>query len=158
MGDFRLEPFCAKVKHLPEACKGLFEIREKERCEGLSEPRSTAVPYCPEPWCYVDPKACDMPYSPSNYFPGRDLYFSYATCSSNDFFNIWGVPSLELCERFQVVEKPYYVMWISCWLCAFLQQVTDATRHFEENQDQLSKGQRAYLIFQLFVLITETIA
>mmetsp|Transcript_25933 Transcript_25933/g.72353 ORF Transcript_25933/g.72353 Transcript_25933/m.72353 type:complete len:269 (+) Transcript_25933:1-807(+) len=63
-----------------------------------------------------------------------------------------------MCGRFEVVEKPFLIMWLSCWACAFMQQIIDATRLMAEQQDRLSLGQRIYLVFQLFVLVTETFA
>jgi len=86
------------------------------------------------------------------------MAYSYATCGSANYFNIWNAVQLEMCQLFAVVEKPYPIMWLSCWACAFLQQLIDATRRFEELQDRLATGQRAYLLFQLFILITETAA
>lgn len=159
--DMTLPPICANEPHadeVPEHCKGALENRQREVCHEFQDVKWSAYPWCHEPWCYVDPENCDLPHSPSYYFPGRNLWYSYRACQSNNFFDIWGVPSLEMCQQFSVVEKPYYVMWFSCWACAFMQQVIDATRMLEENQDELSRGQKLYLWLQLLVLITETLA
>jgi hypothetical protein len=63
---------------------------------------------------------------------------------------------VEFCNKFKVVEKPYYVIWISCWVCAVCQQIIDATRHFEEKTDELGNGQKFYVCCQLVTLVGET--
>lgn len=164
--DVVLPPECTEQRghghgapeDIPENCKGWFRAREEPECAMLFDTPSTPLPWCREPWCYVDPDHCDLPHSPSYYFPGLGVAYSYATCGSANYFNIWNAVQLEMCQLFAVVEKPYPIMWLSCWACAFLQQLIDATRYFEENQDRLATGQRIYLLFQLFILVTETAA
>lgn len=63
---------------------------------------------------------------------------------------------VEFCNKFQMVEKPYYVIWVSCWVCAVCQQIIDATRTLEGVTDELSKGQKYYVSFQLCTLVLET--
>lgn len=63
---------------------------------------------------------------------------------------------MAMCEQFDVVEKPYPIMWLACCVCAFLQQVLDLTSYFDEDQTRLSRGQKVYLTFQLLVLVSET--
>lgn len=160
--DFRLSPECAVSQKdlgpVPEFCKGPYVGREEPRCTGYFKPKSTALPWCGNTWCYVDPNNCDTQVTPSYYFPNLNLWYSYKTCGVENFFDIWGAPLMEMCNHFSVVEKPYYVMWLSCWVCAVFQQLIDTTRWLEENQARLSRGQRYYCAFSLVVLITETMA
>lgn len=157
--DQRLEVVCAQgPDELPERCKGLFMARKENACHELFHPKALALPWCHQSWCYVDPDNCDLEKSKSFFFPGAELWYSYETCASRNFFEIWKLVQLEMCSRFSVVEKPYVIMWLSCWTCAFLQQVIDTTRKLEDQQDRLGKWQRAYLALQLLVLVTETYA
>mmetsp|Transcript_53102 Transcript_53102/g.160887 ORF Transcript_53102/g.160887 Transcript_53102/m.160887 type:complete len:343 (-) Transcript_53102:37-1065(-) len=133
-------------------------MRDTEECRELFPPKVVSLPWCREPWCFVDPDNCDLEKSQSYYFPGRGLWYSYATCGSSNYFEVWHAVQLEMCQLFEVVEKPYPIMFLSCWACAFLQQVIDTTRQLAEQQDRLCKTQRAYLAFQLLVLVTETFA
>jgi hypothetical protein len=164
-----LLPECAKwpgpgdVTHhagedIPEHCKGNMNSFNHKECLALSPEKPGALPWCKEMWCYVDPDKCGTAFSPSYYFPGRNLWYSYQTCGSNNYFELWGAPLMDMCDQFEVVEKPYPIMWLSCWSCAIMQQVIDATRWLEEDQSRLSRGQTIYLCFQLFVLVSETIA
>merc|ERR1719350_1687772 len=63
---------------------------------------------------------------------------------------------VELCNVFRVVEKPYYVLFGSCWVCAVLQQLIDATRYHEERLEELGKIQKGYVGVQLLTLVLET--
>ncbi|CAJ1386870.1 unnamed protein product [Effrenium voratum] len=158
--DQRLPLLCAygrSDQELPDQCKGLLMARKEGRCEGIFSPKAFALPWCQQSWCYVD-ESCDLQKSKSYFFPDTNLWYSYETCTSRNFFEIWNMVQLEMCSRFSVVEKPYIIMWLSCWTCAFLQQVIDTTRKLEEQQDRLGKWQRAYLGIQLLVLVTETYA
>eukprot|EP00913_Durusdinium_trenchii_P033305 g31180.t1 len=144
-----------------DARVSLWPGRSAERenaCHELFHPKALALPWCHQSWCYVDPDNCDLEKSKSFFFPGAELWYSYETCASRNFFEIWKLVQLEMCSRFSVVEKPYVIMWLSCWTCAFLQQVIDTTRKLEDQQDRLGKWQRAYLALQLLVLVTETYA
>lgn len=162
--DQRLQVLCAHYVgpgeglggDLSEKCKGLFMARKETDCKDFFEPKTISLPWCGQSWCYVDPGNCDLDVAQSYYFPGRGLWYSYQTCASRNFFEIWNMVQLEMCRRFSIVEKPYIIMWLSCWTCAFLQQVIDTTRKLEEQQDRLGKWQRAYLGLQLLVLVTET--
>jgi len=166
--DFSLLPECADwsggghrdqiMDNTPEYCKGSLSARIKGECVELFQPKKMALPWCPEEWCYVDKDNCDQPVAPSYYFPGQDVWYSYDTCGCGNFFEVWNAPQIDMCKRFQVVEKPFLIMWLSCWACAFIQQIFDATRLMEEDQDRLSRGQRGYLAFQLVVLVIETFA
>lgn len=163
--DLYLEPECAgwegkgdAWKSMPEHCKGTLMLRETEECQELFQTSIVSLPWCKEPWCYVDPENCNLPKAESYYFPGKGLWYSYATCGSSNYFEIWNAVQLEMCQLFAVVEKPYPIMFLSCWACAFLQQLIDTTRLLAEQQDRLCKTQRGYLMFQLFVLVTETFA
>lgn len=161
--DFRLTPECAVPEKamgpVPETCKGKYVAREEPRCAAYFKKKATAFPWCSQTWCYVNPQNCHgFEVQHSYYFPNEDLWYSYQTCGVENFFDIWGAPLMEMCHHFSVVEKPYYVMWLSCWICAVLQQVIDLTRLLEENQARLSRGQRYYTAFSLIILITETIA
>jgi len=143
---------------MPEKCKGSMIQFDQKECTDLLPPKSGVLPWCNENWCYVDPDNCDLDKAPSYFFPGLNLYYSYTTCGSNNYFELWGAPLMEMCDQYEVVEKPYPIMWLSCWMCAVMQQVIDATRYFDEDQSRLSRGQRVYLTFQLYVLVSETIA
>lgn len=164
--DAEVLPFCGVYSgegvpdpaDLPEKCKGKLMSGDTPECQELFKPDPVALPWCSQSWCYVDPQDCNLTASESYYFPSLDLWYSYDTCSSRNYFEIWNLAQLELCQRFSVVEKPYIIMWLSCWTCAFLQQVIDTTRKLEEQQDRLGKWQRAYLGVQLLVLVTETYA
>lgn len=160
--DFLLPPECASFSsmaaEIPEKCRGGLGARNEISCQQYFVASGSALPWCKEPWCYVDANNCILPHTKSYYFEAQGLSYSYDTCGSTDYFNIWNAVQLEMCQLFAVVEKPYPIMWLSCWACAFLQQLIDATRYFEELQDRLSTGQRLYLLFQLFILITETTA
>lgn len=39
----------------------------------------------------------------------------------------------------RIVEKPYYVIFASCWVCALMQQLIDTSRYYEERTEELSK-------------------
>lgn len=65
--------------------------------------------------------------------------------------------AVELCNVFKVVEKPYYVLFGSCWLCALMQQVIDTSRHYEEREEELGKTQKCYVGAQLVTLVWETL-
>ena len=39
----------------------------------------------------------------------------------------------------RIVEKPYYVIFASCWVCALMQQLIDTSRYYEERHEELSK-------------------
>ena len=43
-----------------------------------------------------------------------------------------------LLER-RIVEKPYYVIFASCWVCALMQQLIDTSRYYEERTEELSR-------------------
>jgi len=163
--DLFLEPECASWEGegdawsgLPEQCKGPAMLREREDCQELYHTSLVSLPWCKEHWCYVDPEDCDLPKAASYYFPGKGLWYSYATCGASNYFEIWNAVGLEMCQLFAVVEKPYPIMFLSCWACAFLQQLIDATRLLAEQQDRLCKFQRAYLMVQLLFLVSETFA
>jgi len=167
--DRHLVPECAKwlgdgdaTHHAGEAiaekCKGRMTNFEKEECVAKFRTKSDSLPWCLEMWCYVDASKCDKAISPSYYFPDRGLHYSYATCGANNYFELWGAPLIDMCEGFDVVEKPYPIMWLSCWASAVMQQIIDLTRYFDEDQSRLSRGQRLYMTFQLCVLISETLA
>lgn len=64
--------------------------------------------------------------------------------------------TVELCNVFRVVEKPYYILFFSCWLCAILQQAIDTTRAFEERLEELGLIQKYYVGAQLLTLVLET--
>lgn len=64
--------------------------------------------------------------------------------------------AIELCNVFGVVEKPYYILFGSCWVCAVLQQVIDTTRYYEERLEELGKCQKCYVGAQLLTLVLET--
>lgn len=62
-----------------------------------------------------------------------------------------------LCNVFRVIEKPYYVLFGSCWVCAVVQQLVDVSRHYEERLEELGKIQKGYVAVQLCTLIGETV-
>lgn len=64
--------------------------------------------------------------------------------------------AVKLCNVFKVVEKPYFVLFGSCWVCAVLQQLIDATRAFEERNEELGFTQKCYVAAQLITLVMET--
>lgn len=64
---------------------------------------------------------------------------------------------VELCNVFRVVEKPYFVLFGSCWICAVTQQIIDTTRYYEERLEELGLFQKVYVGIQLFTLVTETV-
>jgi len=63
---------------------------------------------------------------------------------------------VELCNIFRVVEKPYFVLFGSCWICAIMQQIIDATRYYEERLEELGLFQKVYVGIQLVTLVLET--
>lgn len=153
--DERLLPECAEWQgkgrtkdadvNTPEECKGMYLARQQPKCAEIVKPKVIPLPWCGVPWCYVDPNNCELDYSPSYYFPGRDIWYSYDTCDSSNYFVVWGAAQLDMCERFEVVEKPHAIMWLSCCVCAFMQQLIDATRLCAEHKDRISNGQRVYM-------------
>eukprot|EP00927_Polykrikos_kofoidii_P003552 TRINITY_DN11423_c0_g1_i1.p1 TRINITY_DN11423_c0_g1~~TRINITY_DN11423_c0_g1_i1.p1 ORF type:complete len:556 (+),score=69.73 TRINITY_DN11423_c0_g1_i1:151-1818(+) len=157
-GKLRSKPNELLDRGIPESCKGTLLAKETPECQALFEPMPFALPWCSESWCYVDKDNCNVPFASSYYFPGRALHYSYDTCGDGNYFEIWHLAQLDMCESFEVVEKPFLIIWLSCWACAFMQQLIDATRRFEEQEDRLSRGQRGYMAFQMFVLVTETFA
>lgn len=43
--------------------------------------------YCNDPWCYIDPCACDVKATPSSFFQVEPaLTYSYATCKAKNTF------------------------------------------------------------------------
>lgn len=68
-----------------------------------------------------------------------------------------GQVAVEFCNTFKVVEKPYYVIWVSTWVSAVSQQVIDMTRYLTEEPERLSPGQKFYVSVQLLFLLTETL-
>lgn len=64
---------------------------------------------------------------------------------------------IKFCNIFQVVEKPYYILFGSCWLCALMQQLIDLSRIWEEKMETLGKTQKAYVGVQLVFLVLETV-
>ncbi|CAE8625859.1 unnamed protein product [Polarella glacialis] len=64
--------------------------------------------------------------------------------------------AVELCNVFKVVEKPYYILFASCWVCAVLQQIIDTTRYYEERNEELGLIQKCYVGSQLLALVLET--
>lgn len=165
--DVHLVPDCARwagegeysISTVPEHCKGSRLSQDKEQCMKYFRMPLAQLPWCGQPWCYVDPGNCDLIIAPSFYFGGQDVWYSYDTCDSGNYFEVWNVVQITMCESFSVVEKPYIIMWLSCWACAFIQQLIDMSRElFEEQQDRLGKYQRIYVGIQLAVLVTETFA
>jgi len=63
---------------------------------------------------------------------------------------------IKLCNVFKVVEKPYYILFGSCWLCAVVQQLIDHTRMLEERNEELGLTQKSYVGLQLLALVMET--
>jgi len=63
---------------------------------------------------------------------------------------------VKLCNMFKVVEKPYYILFGSCWVCAVLQQVIDATRYYGGQSEELGFYQKCYVGTQLVTLVLET--
>lgn len=63
---------------------------------------------------------------------------------------------MKLCNLFHVVEKPYYILFSSCWLCALMQQLIDYTRNMEGKHETLGNIQKIYVGAQLVTLIKET--
>ena len=58
-------------------------------CQG--DPSSAVIePYCMQTWCYVDAKSCkknsEEDVLKSNSFPQLDIFYSYTTCNSTDYF------------------------------------------------------------------------
>lgn len=167
--DHRLLPECAawvgpghdKISRTPEECKGASIARTSSECKALVQPKpvTNRLPWCDQPWCYVDPRNCDLGHyalSQSYVFPGSGLWYSYYTCDSRNYFEIWGTAQLDLCRSFQVVEKSPLIIWFSCWACAFIQQIIDLTRYLEEGVDRVGKYQKWFLVFQLMILLSET--
>lgn len=66
--------------------------------------------------------------------------------------------TVEFCNLFRIVEKPYYVIFASCWVCALMQQLIDTSRYYEERHEELSKTQKCYVGIQLLTLVMETLA
>lgn len=64
--------------------------------------------------------------------------------------------AVKLCNVFRVVEKPYYILFGSCWVCAVTQQVIDTTRYYEERLEELGFYQKCYVGMQLVTLVSET--
>eukprot|EP00927_Polykrikos_kofoidii_P023594 TRINITY_DN21685_c0_g1_i1.p1 TRINITY_DN21685_c0_g1~~TRINITY_DN21685_c0_g1_i1.p1 ORF type:complete len:362 (+),score=48.88 TRINITY_DN21685_c0_g1_i1:132-1217(+) len=66
--------------------------------------------------------------------------------------------AVKLCNVFKVVEKPYYVLFGSCWVCALLQQLIDHSRYYEGNagKEELGMLQKGYVGAQLLTLVLET--
>jgi hypothetical protein len=64
--------------------------------------------------------------------------------------------AIEFCNVFDVVEKPYYVIFGSCWVCAVLQQLIDTTRLYEDRLEELGLAQKCYVGAQLLTLVLET--
>jgi len=72
---------CAKHKEPgQEDCFDLTKTPPVEKTEGAAD-------YCTQPWCYVDPCACDeVDITASGYFP-QPLFFSYSTCGGKNTFS-----------------------------------------------------------------------
>jgi len=69
------------------SCKA-WDNAHHPSCKGEDAPA-----WCQENWCYVDPCSCELPdgavpkisaYLPEATFTGKNLYYSYETCHSED--------------------------------------------------------------------------
>jgi len=146
---------------LPDCANPLKGVDVPEHVHRLDKPvtdtthRLQAPAWCDKKWCYVDPNNCDEHFEKSTFFPDVEAYFSYETCRNPDLFAVHGLPTSQLCAKFGVVEKPVYIMFISCLVCAVLQQAIDAVKG-ADTRDELSFVQKAYCGVQLCTLIRET--
>lgn len=87
-------PNKTKFKYYPgsygENCQKQREPGAPECYDVTSDPPvekalSQQETWCNDPWCYVDPCACDVKATKSSYFPAM-LVYSYATCGSRNNF------------------------------------------------------------------------
>eukprot|EP00928_Gymnodinium_smaydae_P093641 TRINITY_DN7793_c0_g1_i2.p1 TRINITY_DN7793_c0_g1~~TRINITY_DN7793_c0_g1_i2.p1 ORF type:complete len:1481 (+),score=150.17 TRINITY_DN7793_c0_g1_i2:309-4751(+) len=74
------------------SCHAWDDHRYPGACEDPTQAPGLGSGWCAQPWCYVDPCACDLETPPvkSTYFPaatyqGRPLFYSYATCGGNEY-------------------------------------------------------------------------
>ena len=64
--DLSLQPYCA---------------------DSAGQLLATAPSWCQDRFCFVDSTACSLGNSPSNFFPGADISYSYVTCGSSSNFD-----------------------------------------------------------------------
>mmetsp|Transcript_82387 Transcript_82387/g.214666 ORF Transcript_82387/g.214666 Transcript_82387/m.214666 type:complete len:533 (+) Transcript_82387:25-1623(+) len=89
-GDHVVTIFGEEVRYpadLGSSCEAWDEGVSPE-CTGDKAPE-----YCKEPWCYVDPRNCDIAvtfkvsiYQPKAMFQNLPLHYSYSTCDAKDTF------------------------------------------------------------------------
>lgn len=71
-------------KHREPGAAECFNITADPPAEKTLSDQET---WCNDPWCYVDPCACDVKATKSSYFPtDPQLTYSYATCGSRNNF------------------------------------------------------------------------
>jgi len=69
-------------KHLEPGAGDCFNITASPPYEKIESEQAT---WCNDPWCYVDPCACDVKATQSSYFKSM-LAYSYATCGASNNF------------------------------------------------------------------------
>lgn len=89
-GGYRLD-IDGKIVVYPELMGSQCHTWDKNRYPGKCTDGSEEA-WCAQKWCYVDPCNCDMPLPPkrsttlpSIMYAGKPLFYSYATCGSEDF-------------------------------------------------------------------------
>merc|ERR1740138_164620 len=72
-------------------CEAWDNGRFKDACENSAQVPGQGNGWCAQRWCWVDPCNCDLPEpaikSESFHYgksQGRPMYYSYATCGSED--------------------------------------------------------------------------
>jgi len=73
-----------------ETCKAHLEPGAADCFDQTTDPPTAKIltdqkTWCNDPWCYVDPCACDVQATPSTYFPTAWTY-SYSTCGGRNNF------------------------------------------------------------------------
>jgi len=91
------QPFCYPIDYGSRGC-ATYDATLPPDCmeDGTSAMAQNLPAFCADPWCYVDKYNCNLEAHPSEYFPGANLSYSYATCGTlNSFREALLVKSLE---------------------------------------------------------------
>ena len=79
---------CVAYEYGSSACLQ-HDLIHDPKCQG--DPSSAVIePYCFQSWCYVDASSCkknsDEVVYKSDSFPQLDIFYSYTTCNSTNYF------------------------------------------------------------------------
>lgn len=78
---------CYPIDYGSQRCSA-WDINLPPRCaDREGRPLTNAPLFCAQPWCFVD-ASCRLHQQRTTIFLGHELFYSYETCGSGDFFNL----------------------------------------------------------------------